>query len=133
MGGKFIREKLLIVPGYIVGITCLMIITYRSIIAFLDENKEITISVNKYGEQYFDIAAIVVIWCVCLISLFFLIKILREEIFLKKDNYRFQKESVSNEENNFFDLNPKIKVSDRKTTFIGYISKSYNKVKNKFK
>jgi len=133
MGGKFIREKLLIVPGYIVGITCLMIITYRSIIAFLDENKEITISVNKYGEQYFDIAAIVVIWCVCLISLFFLIKILREEIFLKKDNYRFQKESVSNEENNFFDLNPKIKVLDRKTTFIGYISKSYNKVKNKFK
>jgi len=123
----------LILPGYIVGITCLMIITYRSIIAFLDENKVIIISVNKYGEQYFDIAALVVIWCVCLISLFFLIKVLRQEIVFKEDNYKFQKESVSNEENNFFDLNPKIKVLDRKKTFIGYVSKSYNKVKNKFK
>jgi hypothetical protein len=123
----------LIVPGYIVGITCLMIMTYRSIIAFLDENKVITISVNKYGEQYFDIVALVVIWCVCLISLFFLIKILRQEIVFKEDNNKFQKESVSNEENNFFDLNPKIKVLDRKTVFIGYVSKSYNKVKNKFK
>lgn len=110
-----------------------MIITYRSIIAFLDENKVIIISVNKYGEQYFDIAALVVIWCVCLISLFFLIKVLRQEIVFKEDNYKFQKESVSNEENNFFDLNPKIKVLDRKKTFIGYVSKSYNKVKNKFK
>jgi hypothetical protein len=123
----------LIIPGYIVGITCLMIMTYRSIIAFLDENKVITISVNKYGEQYFDIVALVVIWCVCLISLFFLIKILRQEIVFKENNNKFQKESVSNEENNFFDLNPKIKVLERKTVFIGYVSKSYNKVKNKFK
>jgi hypothetical protein len=106
-------------------------ITYRSILAFLDEDKVITISINKYGEQYFDIIALVVIWCVCLISIYFLVKVLREETILRKDD--IQKEPFSNEENNFFVSNPNFKINSRKTTFFGYISESYNQVKNKFK
>jgi len=110
-----------------------MIITYRSIIAFLDENKVITININKYGEQYLDIAALAVIWFVCLISIFFLVKTLREEFFLKEDVYKVQKKPVLNRENSSFDLNSKIKLDNKKETFIGYISKSYSKIKQKFK
>ena len=123
----------MIVPGYIVGIISLMIVTYRSIIAFLDENKVITISINKYGEQYFDIAALAVIWFICLISLFFLIKTLRKESLLKDDTYELQKTPVLNKKNYFFDLNSNIKLDNKKPTFIGYISKSYSKKRRKFK
>ena len=123
----------MILPGFIVGIICLMIITYRSIIAFLDENKVITISINKYGEQYFDIAALAVIWSVCLISLFFLIKTLKKEPLLNYYNNEFQKKPVLNKKNYFFDLNSNIKLDNKKPTFIGYISKSYSKKRRKFK
>jgi len=62
-----------------------------------------------------------------------LVKTLRKESYLKKDNYRFQERPDLNKENYFFDLNSKINLDNRKTTFIGYISKSNSKVKRKFK
>lgn len=101
--------------------------------AFLDENKIITISINKYGEQYFDIIAIFVLWSICLISLFFLIKTLREEIFLKEKTYKIEKESVLNKESHFYNLNPNIKMDNKKAPFIGYVSKSDNIIKQKIK
>lgn len=110
-----------------------MIITYRTIIAFLDENKIITININKYGEQYFDIAAIVIIWLIYLISLFFLIKSLGKDVFSKQDSSRLQKEPILNKQEYFFDLNSKIKLNNKRQAFIGYISSSYKKVKQKFK
>ena len=110
-----------------------MIITYRSIIAFLNENKVITISINKYGEQYLDIVALAVIWCVCLISLFFLFKTLRTEFVLKQDNNNIQKKPVINKENYFYGLNSNIKLDNKKAPFIGYVSKSHNKEINRFK
>ena len=133
MRKKFIRDKLLIIPGYVVGIICLMIITYRSLLAFLNENKAITIYINKYGEQYFDIAALAVIWSICLIGLFFLIKTLREELLLKKNNYNLQKNPILNKKDYFFDLNSEIKLNNKKATFIGFSSNSYNELKQKFK
>jgi len=110
-----------------------LIITYRNIIAFLDENKVITIYINKYGEQYFDILALAVIWFVCLIGLFFLVKTLREEILLNEENYKFQKKPLLDKENSFFDLNSNINLNNKKTMFIGYLSKSHSNVKRKFK
>ena len=64
----------MIIPGYITGLACLFIITYRTLIAFFSETKLITININRYGEQFFDVIALVIIWIVCLIGLFFLIK-----------------------------------------------------------
>lgn len=123
----------MIAPGFIVGIVCLMMITYRTILAFFNENKVILININKYGEQYLDIVALGFIWSVILVSLFFLVKTLRKESYLKKDNYRFQERPDLNKENYFFDLNSRINLDNRKTTFIGYISESNSKVKRKFK
>ena len=68
-----------------------------------------------------------------MISLFFLVKTLRQETFSNKDNNNFQKQPVLGKENNFLDLNPEIKLTNRRSSFIGYLSKSYGKVKQRFK
>lgn len=44
------NKKLLIVPGYLVGIGGVFLITYRTLLAFFSESKSITIQVNRYGE-----------------------------------------------------------------------------------
>ena len=72
------KNKLLIVPGYLIGIGCLFIITYRTILAFFSDSKSITIHVNRFGEQYADIAFLVVIWIICLVGLIYLFIVMRE-------------------------------------------------------
>lgn len=86
-GGNKIRDRYLIIPGYIIGLTCLLIITYRTLIAFFSETKLITININRYGEQFLDIIAIVVLWSICLIGLFFLIK--RAKHVEKSNEYQY--------------------------------------------
>ncbi len=71
------KNKLLIVPGYLVGIGSLFIITYRTLLAFFSESKAVTIHVNRYGEQYADIAFLIVIWIVCLVGLVYLYIVMR--------------------------------------------------------
>ena len=72
------KNKLLIVPGYLVGIGSLFIITYRTLLAFFSESKAVTIHVNRYGEQYADIAFLIVIWIVCLVGLIYLYIVMRD-------------------------------------------------------
>lgn len=47
-----IKNRLLIIHGYLAGIGSLGIITYRTLIAFFSESKTMTVYVNRYGEQY---------------------------------------------------------------------------------
>lgn len=73
------KYKLLIVPGYLVGIGSLFIITYRTILAFFSESKSVTIHINRYGEQYADLAFLIVIWIVCLVGLIYLYLVMKED------------------------------------------------------
>lgn len=71
------KKNLFILPGYLVGIGSLVLITYRTVLTIFSDNKSITIHMNRYGEQFGDIAALVFLWIVCiigLISLYFLMK-----------------------------------------------------------
>jgi len=70
---KNIKNKFLVIPGYITGLGCLSIITYRTLIAFFSEGKSVIITINSYGEQFLDIIALAIIWIICLIGLYFLI------------------------------------------------------------
>ena len=72
------KNKLLIVPGYLIGIGSLFIITYRTLLAFFSESKSVTIHVNRYGEQHVDIAFLIVIWIICLVGLTYLYIVMRE-------------------------------------------------------
>jgi len=58
-----------ILPGYLVGISCLGLITYRTLLAVGTATKAITVTVNQYGEQYLDIAFLIVMWIVSTIGL----------------------------------------------------------------
>ncbi len=98
------------------------LITYRTILAFFSEGKAITISINKYDEQYFDIVALMIIWIVFLISLIFFIKVLKRE-----------KRPVYIKGGAFFDLNSNNKVNNKKSTFIGFFSKPYSNIRQKFR
>ena len=67
------------VTGYFVGLSCLFLITYRTLIAFFSENKAVIIHVNKFGEQYIDLIALVIIWIICLVGLIALFCMLKQE------------------------------------------------------
>ena len=73
------NKKLLIVPGYLVGIGGVFLITYRTLLAFFSESKSITIQVNRYGEQYGDIVVLVFIWIVCVVGMVSLSSLLKDE------------------------------------------------------
>jgi glutamate mutase epsilon subunit len=73
------KKNLFILPGYLVGIGSLILITYRTVLAFFSGSKSITIHVNRYGEQYGDIAALVFIWVVCVIGLFSVYFLMKEQ------------------------------------------------------
>ena len=89
------------------GICCLFLITYRTAIAFLSESKAITVYINKFGEQYFDLVAVVIIWIICIMGFIILIRNLRVE---RKPLYT--------------NLNINPKPNKNKIGFLGYFSKS---------
>ncbi len=60
--------KLFMLPGYFVGIGCLGLITYRTMLALGTETGTIMVTVNQYGEQYLDIAFLGFLWVVCLMG-----------------------------------------------------------------
>lgn len=73
------KKKLLIVPGYIIGIGSLFVITYRTLLAFFSESKSVTIHINRYGEQNADIAFLIFIWIICLLGLVYLYFVIKED------------------------------------------------------
>ncbi|KYK29698.1 hypothetical protein AYK20_05060 [Thermoplasmatales archaeon SG8-52-1] len=77
----------MIIPGYIIGISCLLLVTYRTFIAFFSESKSVLVNINRFGEQYLDLFALVVIWIITLIGLIILIFMLKEEREIRNGNY----------------------------------------------
>ena len=71
------EKRLLILPEYLVGMGGLLLITYRTLLAFFSESKSVTIQVNRYGEQYGDIAVLVFIWIVCVVGVVSLVALLK--------------------------------------------------------
>lgn len=69
----------MIIPGYIAGLGCLLLITYITIIAYVSDSKSLTIFINKFGEQFYDLIALIIIWAICLMGFIILIRYLKEE------------------------------------------------------
>lgn len=107
--------------------SCLLIITYRTFIAFFSESKSVLININKFGEQYFDLLALVIIWAISLIGLFILFLMLREEKTIKNDNYKTAEGSIIGQNNSFLDIDNKINIKLDKREIKGAIA---GRVKN---
>ena len=67
--------------------------TYRTFIAFFSDSKSILISINKFGEQYFDLFALAIIWIISLVGLVTLFLMLKEE--RTSENYLFKSDNTS--------------------------------------
>ena len=73
------KKKLFVIPGYLAGIGSLFVLTYSTLLAFFSESKSVTIFVNRFGEQYADIAILIFIWIICLLGLIYLYLLLKGE------------------------------------------------------
>jgi len=88
-------------------------------IAFFSESKAITIHINSYNEQYFDIVALIIIWSIMLLGLFYMIKLIREKAPSRKSNFDFERIPLFSKSNILYGIN----FNKDKQGFIGYISK----------
>ena len=72
------KKTLLVLLGYGIGLGGLVLITYRMLLAVVTESKTITISVNRFGEQYLDLVCLVFLWVVCVVGLLSLSSVVRD-------------------------------------------------------
>jgi hypothetical protein len=72
------------VTGYLIGLGSLLLITYRTLIAFFSDSKAVIIYVNKFGEQYLDLFALVILWIICIVGFITLFWMFKEEKVSKK-------------------------------------------------
>ena len=72
------KKTLLVLLGYGIGLGGLVLITYRTLLAVGAESKAITISVNRFGEQYLDLVCLVFLWVVCVVGLLSLSSLVRD-------------------------------------------------------
>lgn len=121
---NIIKNKLLIVPGYIIGLCCLLIVTYRTIIAFFSANKAVIIYINRFGEQFMDIFALVIIWIICIAGLIILFMILKEEKSRKKSGFNYDKKPLIAQHTSFFYTNKEINVKIDKMETMEFLQES---------
>ena len=69
----------MLLPGYLIGVGGLALITYRTVLAFGTLEKAITIQVNRFGEQYIDLLMLGVLWGICLVGLWSLFRVLKDQ------------------------------------------------------
>jgi len=69
----------MILLGYFAGLASLVLVSYRTILAFFSESKAITLSINMYGEQHLDLLSLGIIWCISIIGFVSLLFFLREK------------------------------------------------------
>jgi hypothetical protein len=71
-------KKLFVLPGYVIGLGALVLITYRTLLAFGTESKAITIYLNRFGEMYLDLVCLVFLWGVCVVGLWSLSSVVHD-------------------------------------------------------
>ena len=87
---------------------CLFIMTYRTLIAFFSESKSVVVNINKYGEQYIDLFALVIIWIISLVGLIILFWMLKEEKILKISFYKSEKRPMIEKNQSLFAISNNI-------------------------
>lgn len=90
-------------------------------IAFFSDSKSVIVNINKFGEQYLDLFALVIIWIISLVGLIILIFMLKEERQSKKDYYKSDERTLLEQNKSFFDINNKMNVDFDKYEIKGFI------------
>ena len=100
-------------------------------IAFFSESKSVVISINKFGEQFIDLFALVIIWIICLVGLIILFWMIKEENVLKKSFYKSDKRPMIKQNQSFFDIDNNISDRIDKGEIKGVLVESVNNIDEK--
>ncbi len=90
-------------------------------IAFFSESKSVVISINKFGEQFIDLFALVIIWIISLIGLIILFWMIKEEKILKNSLYKSDIRPIIKQNQSFFDMDNNISVKKDEIQISGVI------------
>lgn len=90
-------------------------------IAFFSESKAVIIHINKFGEQFIDLFALIIIWIISLSGLIILFLLLREEKVSKKSFLNFDKRPMIDQNQTFFDIGNNISVKIDKREITGVV------------
>jgi hypothetical protein len=80
------QKTLLVLPGYLVGLGGLVVITYRTLVAVFSGSGSVLVQVNRFGEQYLDLVGLVFLWVVCVVGVVSLTLLVREKTKEKEDS-----------------------------------------------
>ena len=130
-GNREIKIKLLIIPGYIIGLCCLFLVTCRTLIAFFSESKAVIIHINKFGEQFIDLFALFIIWIICLVGLTALFWMLKKEKISKNNFFKSDKRPIIKQDYSFIDIADIIDGNINKRKFAGVPVESNNNIGQK--
>ena len=100
-------------------------------IAFFSESKSVVISINKFGEQFIDLFALVIIWIICLVGLIILFWMIKEENVLKNSLYKSDKRPMIEQNQSFFDIDNNISGRIDKGEIKGVLVESVNNIDEK--
>ena len=120
----------MIVTGYIVGLSCLFLISYRTLIAFFSESKAITIYINRFGEQFIDLFAIIIIWTICILGLIYLLRLLKKEQLSKQSDIKSNHAFFIDQNLLFYDKKNYLAIENIKDTSNDLIQKLNEQIKN---
>ena len=114
----------MILTGYIIGLSCLFLISYRTLIAFFSESKAVTIYINRFSEQFIDIFALIILWIICLVGLIYLRNILKKEKPSKQSYHEYNVTPLIDKTKLFFEINDSMNTDFYKSQKIGTHSDS---------
>jgi hypothetical protein len=120
----------LIITGYIVGLSCLFLISYRTLIAFFSESKAVTIYINRFGEQFIDLFAIIIIWAICIVGLIYLIRLLKKEQVSMQSPYKSNHGLLVDQNRSFYFIKNNIANDNTKDTSNDLYQKLNEQIEN---
>ena len=101
------------------------LVTYRTMIAFFSDSKTVIIHINRFGEQFIDIFALIIIWIICIAGIIILFIVSKEdEEKQKKSSFNYNKEPLIAQNNQFFDTDKNIHVRIYEKESAGVVAES---------
>jgi hypothetical protein len=126
------KKTLLVLLGYGIGLGGLVLITYRTLLAVGTESKAITISVNRFGEQYVDLACLVFLWGVCVVGLLSLSSLLKEEKIEKASDRNKSERNVVKKPGLSLDVVPDSFLDEPSRVVVGAFGESFSETGSGF-
>ena len=97
-------------------------------VAYFSESKAVIIHINKFGEQFIDLFALLIIWIICILGLIALYWMLKQEKIPKNNPFKADKEPIIKQDFSFSDITDIFDGNIDKRKFAGIHIESKNNI-----